>query len=250
MTRTEARVGDWLKVGGYLALFIVALPAVAVIVFIGRGVLLVLAPISLVALLVAYSLSPAFRAWFDGWAEDLVTFSGLRLAPRVSYHPSHTWVRIEGSEVTVGADDLLQAALGPVRELVLPAVGHHVAQGDPLVRVVGESRSVEAKAPVSGTVLSVNRQLDSEPRRVNDDPFGQGWLVTMSADQLRRERKVLVRGEGARSWFRGEVDHLFTCLGSQGAVPTLPDGGILVDRLHRHIDGESWDRLAEELFGG
>jgi len=250
MTHSESRVGDWLKVGGYLALAVIALPVMAVIVFIGRGFLLAAALLALVATLVAYSVSPAFRAWFEDRTEDQLAFSGLRLVPSFAYHPFHTWARIEGGEATVGADDLLQAAFGPVRDLVLPPVGKHVEQGEPLVRMVGECRSLEAKSPISGTVLSVNKQLDWEPQRLNKDPFGDGWLLRMRADKIRRDRKTLFRGEAARSWFRGEVDRLLSQLGPQSAVPSLPDGGIVVDRLHRHVDGTAWARLAEELFGG
>lgn len=250
MTHIEKRNLEWLRVGGYLALAIIALPVLAVVAFIGRGVLLAFAIVALVAILAAYSVSPAFRAWFDDRTEPELSYSGLRLGSGLSFHPFHAWARIEADEATVGADDLVQATLGPVDAVALPPVGLHLSQGEPMIRLTHGDRSVEVKSPVSGTVLSLNDTLAWDPQRVNRSPFGDGWLVRMRGDDLKRERKILLRGEEARSWFRREVDRVVSRLLPGDLSPALPDGGVLVDELYRHIDTTHWNRLVDEHFGG
>jgi len=250
MTHAEKRNLDWLRFGGYLALAIIALPVLAIVAFIGRGLLLALAIVALVAILAAYAVSPAFRAWFENQAEPELSYSGLRLGTGLSFHPFHSWARIEGDEATVGADDLIQATLGPVDAVALPPVGLHLTQGEPMIRLTRGDRALELKAPVSGTVLSLNDTLAWDPQRVNHSPFGSGWLVRMRGDDLKSERKTLLRGEEARSWFRREVDRVVSRLLPGDMAPALPDGGVLVDELYRHIDTPHWNRLVDEHFGG
>jgi glycine cleavage system H protein len=249
MTYTK-RKPDWLRVGGYAALAVVALPAIAAIAFVMRGLLLAAALMALVAGLSAYALSPALRAWFGLQMPDQISYNGLRLATDVAVHPLHGWARIEGTDTTVGGDDLIQATLGPVEDIEMPPVGARLREGSPLLRLYRDGRHLDVRSPVTGIVLATNRTLKWDPHQVNRDPYGAGWLVRMRGEDLRRERKRLLRGDEARQWFRREVDRLVSRLGTEEAVPTLPDGGILVDELHRFIDRAHWNHLVEEFFGG
>lgn len=249
MTHSEKRNLEWLKVGGYVALAVVALPLLAAVAFVARGLLLAAAVAVVVAGLAAYAVSPGFRSWFERRTGEQLSYSGLRLSTGLAFHPAHSWARIEGAEATVGADDLVQATLGPVDAVELPPVGAQVRQGETLLRLSRDDRSVEVRSPISGIVLHTNESLEWDPRQVNREPFGAGWLVRMHGEDLKRERRVLLRGDEARAWFRREVDHVVSRLLPDEAVPALPDGGVLVDELHRHIDRAHWDRLNEELFG-
>jgi len=241
---------SWLQVGGYVALGLVAVPVLAVFAFVGRGVLFAAALVAVVAGLAAYAVSPGFRAWASEQTEPDLSYSGLRLGTGLAFHPFHSWARIEGDEATVGADDLVQATLGPVEAVALPPVGLHLTQGEPMLRLIRGERAVDVKAPVSGIVTSLNDTLAWDPQRVNRAPFGEGWLVRLRGDDLRGERKTLLRGEGARSWFRREVDRVVSHLLPDDLAPALPDGGVLVDELYRHIDSTHWNRLVDEAFGG
>jgi len=241
---------EWLRVGGYVALVVIALPVIAALAFVGRGVVLAAAIVMVVAGLAAYVVSPSFRAWIETSTEPELSYSGLRLGTGVAFHPFHAWARIEGDEATVGADDLVQATLGPVDDVVLPPVGAAVRQGETFARLGRGDRSVELKAPVSGIVLATNASLAWDPGQVNRAPFGGGWLARFHSDQLKAERKELLRGEHARSWFRREVDRLVSRMLPGEGVPALPDGGVLVGELYRHIDRTHWNRMIEEFFGG
>ncbi len=246
----EARYKGWLRLGGWMGVVLIALPVVAILVLIGRFVLLAAAVGVVVAGLVAYAVSPGFRAWLTVRTEPEVSYNGLRLANGLALHPGHTWARLEGDEATVGADDLVQAALGPLDEVELPAPGSELHQGEVLARLHRGGRTVELLSPVSGRVLSANESLASEPALVNRSPFGEGWLARVQSDIIASEREALYRGAEARSWFRREVDRLISRLVPMELVASLPDGGAVVGSLHEHIDDIHWTRLTEEFFGG
>lgn len=249
MRHTKALTTDWLKVGGSVALILVALPVLALAAFVGRGVLLAAALLALVVGLAAFAVSPAFRTRLAGWTEPEIFHNGLKLATPYAYHPFHGWARIEGDEATLGADDLVQTVLGPVEAVELPVVGTRVDQGGPLARLRRGDRTVDLAAPVSGTVLATNDRLETEPDLVNRAPFGDGWLARIESGSLKTERDRLYRGEEARSWFRREVDRLISRLVPGEAAPVLADGGALVGDLHQVIDDVRWRRLNEEFFG-
>ena len=95
----------------------------------------------------------------------------------LKYYKEHDWVRIEGEDAVFGITWFAQDALGEIVYVDLPAVGDEVTGGKPY----GELESVKAVsdvfAPLTGEVVEVNEALEDEPQRVNDDCYGEGWLV-------------------------------------------------------------------------
>jgi len=95
----------------------------------------------------------------------------------LKYYKEHDWVRIEGEDAVFGITWFAQDALGEIVYADLPAVGDEVAAGKPY----GELESVKAVsdviAPLTGEVVEVNETLEDEPQRVNDDCYGEGWLL-------------------------------------------------------------------------
>lgn len=93
------------------------------------------------------------------------------------YHPEHDWARIEGDEATLGITWFAQDALGELVHYEPPAVGGTVTKD----ATYGEVESVKAVSdvvsPLSGEVLEVNQKAVDEPEVVNEDPYGEGWLV-------------------------------------------------------------------------
>jgi glycine cleavage system H protein len=108
----------------------------------------------------------------------------------LKYHPEHDWARIEGDEATLGITWFAQDALGELVHFEAPEVGGNVSKD----QSYGEVESVKAVsdviAPLSGDVLEVNQKAVDEPEVVNDDPYGDGWLIrirmsdTSEVDQL------------------------------------------------------------------
>ena len=101
------------------------------------------------------------------------------------YSESHEWVRVDGEIGTVGITEHAQKQLGEIVYLELPEVGHVYNADDEFGTVESVKAVSELFAPVSGEVVEVNKSAVSEPGIVNDDPFGDGWLikVKLSTDE-------------------------------------------------------------------
>jgi len=97
------------------------------------------------------------------------------------YTPDHEWVRVEEGGARIGITDFAQDALGDVVYLELPTVGTTVAKGDTVGEVESTKSVSEVYAPVSGEVVAVNGELAAAPQRLNEDPYGNGWICTIAA---------------------------------------------------------------------
>jgi glycine cleavage system H protein len=97
--------------------------------------------------------------------------------PDLRYARSHEWVRIEGDTGTVGITDHAQKELGEIVYLELPEVGHVYNAEEEFGTVESVKAVSELFVPVSGEVVAVNKQAVAQPGIVNDDPFGDGWLI-------------------------------------------------------------------------
>jgi glycine cleavage system H protein len=95
----------------------------------------------------------------------------------LKYHPEHDWARIDGEEATLGITWFAQDALGELVHFEPPADGADVTQGSSYGEVESVKAVSEVVAPLSGEVVEVNRKIVDEPEIVNDDPYGDGWLV-------------------------------------------------------------------------
>ncbi len=101
------------------------------------------------------------------------------------YAASHEWVRVDGETGTIGISDHAQKELGEIVYLELPEVGHVFNAEDEFGTVESVKAVSELFTPVSGEVVEVNKGAIQEPGIVNDDPYGDGWLikVKLSTDQ-------------------------------------------------------------------
>jgi glycine cleavage system H protein len=96
------------------------------------------------------------------------------------YTKDHEWARRESGAVRVGITDFAQDALGDVVFIQLPALGAKVKKGDTLGEIESTKSVSEIYAPISGEVVAVNTELSDAPEKVNDDPYGDGWICTIS----------------------------------------------------------------------
>jgi len=95
------------------------------------------------------------------------------------YSSDHEWARVTGTTVRVGITDYAQDALGDVVFVELPTVGATVDEGGPLGEVESTKSVSEVYAPVAGTVTAVNAGLTDQPERLNQDPYGEGWICEL-----------------------------------------------------------------------
>ncbi len=93
------------------------------------------------------------------------------------YTKDHEWIRVEGDEAVVGITDFAQRELGDIVFVDINTVGDEVAQDEVFGTVEAVKTVSDLFMPVTGTVLAVNEAIDGSPELVNQDPYGEGWLV-------------------------------------------------------------------------
>ena len=95
---------------------------------------------------------------------------------------SHEWVMVDGNEATIGISDHAQELLGDLVFVELPEVGSAISAGDTVAVVESVKAASDTYAPVSGEVIAVNEELEDSPERINDDPYGDGWMYRVKMD--------------------------------------------------------------------
>jgi glycine cleavage system H protein len=95
----------------------------------------------------------------------------------LKYHSDHDWARIDGDTATFGITWYAQDQLGEVVFFDPPAVGTNVTKDQPYAEVESVKAVSDVIAPLSGEVTEVNEGLGDSPEKVNDDPYGEGWMV-------------------------------------------------------------------------
>jgi glycine cleavage system H protein len=93
------------------------------------------------------------------------------------YHPEHDWARVDDGVATFGITWYAQDQLGEVVFFEPPEVGASVSKDDPYTEVESVKAVSDVYAPLSGEIVEVNEGLSDTPERINDDPYGEGWLV-------------------------------------------------------------------------
>ncbi len=95
----------------------------------------------------------------------------------LKYDKEHEWVRVDGDTAVIGITDFAQDQLGEVVYVDLPAEGDEVASGDTFGEIESVKSVSELFSPVTGEVVKVNEDLDDAPETVNEDPYGDGWMI-------------------------------------------------------------------------
>lgn len=103
----------------------------------------------------------------------------MNVPDELRYSKDHEWARVEGSRVRVGITDYAQDALGDVVYVQIPTVGRVVATGESFSEVESTKSVSDIYAPIAGTIVEVNQELAEAPQRVNEDPYGAGWLCVI-----------------------------------------------------------------------
>jgi len=104
------------------------------------------------------------------------------------YHADHDWARVEGAEATLGITWYAQDQLGEVVFFEPPALGTTITQGEVYTEVESVKAVADVLAPLSGEIVAVNDALQSNPASINEDPYGEGWLVRIRlADPSERD---------------------------------------------------------------
>jgi glycine cleavage system H protein len=116
------------------------------------------------------------------------------------YTADHEWVRRTGEDtVRVGITDFAQSSLGDVVYVQLPEVGAAVTAGESFGEVESTKSVSDLYAPLSGTVVAVNAELEANPQLINAEPYGQGWLVDLRSEGADDGLAGLMDADGYQS---------------------------------------------------
>jgi glycine cleavage system H protein len=107
------------------------------------------------------------------------------------YHPEHDWAKIDGDVATFGITWFAQDALGEVVFFDPPTVGSSVKGGESYAEVESVKAVSDVIAPMSGEIVEVNAALADTPEKINDDPYGEGWMVKVKlSDPTEKESLI------------------------------------------------------------
>ncbi len=95
---------------------------------------------------------------------------------------SHEWVLVEDGIATIGVSDHAQELLGDLVFVELPELESSVSAGDSVAVIESVKAASDTYAPVSGEIIEVNDELEDSPERINDDPYGDGWMYKIKMD--------------------------------------------------------------------
>lgn len=111
------------------------------------------------------------------------------------YSKEHLWVRVTGNRGTVGITDFAQQEMGEIIYVELPSEGSPIEQNEVFGSLESSKTVAELYSPISGEIISINKDLDEEPSMINDDPYGKGWLISVELDDPSELEELLSASE-------------------------------------------------------
>lgn len=198
-----------------------------------------------------------FWAFLHRPAKSAVTYAGrmisdmgrwFHLAEDRYFHQGHSWAKDGGDGiVTIGMDDFSQKLIGRPDSISLPELGKTLRQGEIGWSVVRAGKKIGMLSPVSGEVVAINSALAGKAVKVNEDPYGQGWLMKIKPHSFKRDARNLLAGNLAVAWMNSVVSKIREDIAASHAV-ALQDGGEVVPGFAGHILGDGWDSMAREYL--
>jgi glycine cleavage system H protein len=175
--------------------------------------------------------------------------AGFDVPENVRYHQGHTWALAESPElVRVGADDFTAKLTGQLDHITIPERGQWIRQGQKIISMTRGGHSLELVSPIEGTVVDINDAVVRDPEAFRNDPYGDGWLLTVNAPDAKTNFRNLLGGRLARRWMEESAARL-----RQWAAPAdamAQDGGVAIDGLLEKLPEEMWKDAARDFFLG
>ncbi len=132
----------------------------------------------------------------------MVKVEDYEVPENLYYHKEYLWAKVENGKVKIGMSDFAQKQLNDIVYIELPSVGDALTQNEPFGTVESVKAVSDLIAPVSGTIEQVNEELDSRPELLNEDPYGEGWLIILAPTNLEAELKEIMNFDAAVEWHK------------------------------------------------
>jgi glycine cleavage system H protein len=132
----------------------------------------------------------------------MVKVEDFEVPENLYYHKEYLWAKIEGDKVKVGMSDFAQKQLNDIVYVELPSAGDEITQNEPFGTLESVKAVSDLIAPISGTIEAVNEELESKPELINEDPYGEGWLLIVTPSNLDADLKNILDFDAAVAWHK------------------------------------------------
>jgi glycine cleavage system H lipoate-binding protein len=174
---------------------------------------------------------------------DSFEVGGFKIPQGYYFHEGHTWAKLEeGPSVRIGIDDFALRVLGPFDRIECPLLGKEVQQGKQAISIIRGDKRARMLSPVTGVVTSMNPGVREQGTLAHEDPYANGWVMTVHSPHLRKELKNLTINQESRDFIGEEVDRLFRVI-EEVEGPLAADGGTLGSDLLGIMPKLGWERL-------
>ena len=135
----------------------------------------------------------------------MVNIKGYDMPDDLYYSRDHSWARVSGTRVTVGMTDFFQQEAGDIVFVDLPEEEEEVSQGEVCGKIQSRKWIGKLVAPVSGEIVEINEDLEDDTSLINTDPYGNGWIIVIDAEDLDSELDSLMQGDGVVAFIEQEI---------------------------------------------
>ncbi len=174
----------------------------------------------------------------------------IEIPEGVYFDKSHTWTFLEKNGLLrMGIDDFLQKVTGPVTKINLKQEGDKVMKGEAIATLIQNGKRITVKAPVSGTIHSLNTHLAMDAGLVNQSPFDQGWMYMISPENWRQEIPFLKLASEYHEWIKAEFSRLKDFLAYSVNIQeaqnntVLQDGGAIRQYVLKDLSPQVWEEF-------
>lgn len=209
--------------------------------------LLVIAFLALLVLFWRFMQKPAGNMLQTAGAPTASPAQWFELPAGLYYHQGHSWAMPDGNFVKVGIDDFAQKIMGHINAVDVPPVGTPIRQGGAGWNFHVDSKTISMLSPVGGEVAEINKTVFEDPTIINQDPYGEGWLMRIKPADRDANFKNLLTHALAQAWTGMSADALMERMtGELGMV--YQDGGTPVAGIARILDPDDWDGLVKQFL--
>jgi len=135
----------------------------------------------------------------------LVNVEGYEIPEGLYYSKDWMWIKIEDRKARIGITDYAQKQMREIVFAELPSVGAQVRKDEPFGTLESVKSVSDLISPLTGKVVEVNDRASSSPEIINEDPYGEGWLIVVEPEKLEDELKTLMTFEQAVEWYKSVI---------------------------------------------
>lgn len=190
---------------------------------------------------------PAFIAR-PALAREPVQVDLFSMLPDLYYSRGHIWAKILNGKVRIGLDDFAGQFIGKVNDIKLPALDTAINPKDIVWELINGQRPLGMLSPFQGKVVDINPLIQAVPSLIAQDPYHQGWILTLEPSNLDKDFETLLHGARAQQHLKQHVEILHQRVGEELGITITDGSGGLVEDLPRRLDDTEWHSLVKELF--